>query len=90
METEKKWEDMTWQERREVRFRKWLDAPGVQFKDDAARARYREKVTRYIRAIKLEEPDRVPVNLPAGYLPASWAGYTFGQVMYDYDKLADA
>jgi uroporphyrinogen-III decarboxylase len=90
METEKKWEEMTWQERREVRFKKWLDAPGVRFKDAAARERYRERVTRYIKAIKLEEPDRVPVNLPAGYLPASWAGYNLGQVMYDYDKLADA
>jgi len=90
MDTAKKWEDMTWQERREVRFQKWLDAPGVAFRDEQAKQRYRERVTRYIKTIKLEEPDRVPVNLPAGYLPASYAGYSLGEVMYDYDKLADA
>ena len=66
METEKKWEDMTWQERREVRFKKWLDAPGVEFKDAAAKQRYQERVSRDIKAIKLEEEDRVPVNRPAG------------------------
>ena len=90
METEKKWEEMTWQEKREIRFRKWLDAPGVTFKDEQARQDYRTRVTRYIKTIKHEEPDRVPVSLPAGYLAASWAGYNLGQVMYDYDKLADA
>ena len=86
METEKKWEEMTWEEKREVRFKKWFDAPGVEFKDAQARKNYQERVTRYIKVIKLEEPDRVPVNLPAGYLPASYAGYSLGQVMYDYDK----
>ncbi|MCJ7606206.1 MAG: hypothetical protein MUO19_09290, partial [Dehalococcoidales bacterium] len=90
METEKKWEEMTWEEKRDVRFKKWFDAPGVEFKDAQAKKNYRERVTRYTRAIKLEEPDRVPVNLPAGYLPASYAGYSLGEVMYDYEKLADA
>lgn len=90
MDAEKKWEDMTWQERRDVRFKKWLDAEGVAFKSEEARKNYQTRVTRFIKTIKHEEPDRVPVNLPAGYLPASWAGYDLGQVMYDYDKLADA
>jgi uroporphyrinogen-III decarboxylase len=90
MDTEKKWEALTWQEKREQRFQKWLDAPGVEFISDEARDIYRQRVTRFIRVIKLEEPDRVPVILPAGYLPASYAGYSLGQVMYDYDKLAEA
>jgi uroporphyrinogen-III decarboxylase len=91
MTTEKQWKDMTWQERREERFKKWLEAPGVKFKDEQARKNYRERVIRFIKTIKMEElPDRVPVNLPAGYLPASYAGYSMGQVMYDYRKLADA
>ena len=87
---EKSWNEMTWQERREIRFKKWLEAPGVEFLDEDAKEGYRERVTRYIKTIKHEEPDRVPVNLPAGYLPASYAGYTLGEVMYDYGKLADA
>ncbi|MFP3975136.1 MAG: uroporphyrinogen decarboxylase family protein, partial [Dehalococcoidia bacterium] len=41
-------------------------------------------------AIKLEEPDRVPVMLPIEHFPAYYAGFTLGEVMYDYDKLREA
>jgi uroporphyrinogen-III decarboxylase len=90
MEINRKWEDLSWQEKREERFIKWLEAPGIEFVSEEAGNKYRERVTRFIKVIKLEEPDRVPVILPAGYLPASYAGYSLGQVMYDYDKLAEA
>ena len=90
MATDEQWKGMTWQEKREERFRKWLEAPGVEFRSPEAKRQYQERVTRYIKVIKLEEPDRVPVNLPAGYLPASYAGYSLGECMYDYKKLADA
>ncbi|MFA5308211.1 MAG: uroporphyrinogen decarboxylase family protein [Dehalococcoidales bacterium] len=84
------WENLTWQEKREARFKKWLDAPGVSFKSPAAKQAYRQRVTRFIKVIKLEEPDRVPVMLPSGYYPAVYAGYSLKEVMYDYQKLADA
>jgi uroporphyrinogen-III decarboxylase len=84
------WEKLTWEQRREERFKKWLEAPGVKFVSPAARRAYRERVTRFIKVIKLEEPDRVPVILPAGNLPAAYAGYSLKEVMYDYAKLADA
>jgi hypothetical protein len=84
------WEKLTWQEKREVRFKKWLDAPGVKFNSPGAREAYRARVTRFIKAIKLEEPDRVPVNLPSGYYPAIYGGSSFKEVMYDYKKMADA
>jgi uroporphyrinogen-III decarboxylase len=84
------WEKLTWQEKREERFKKWLDAPGVNFNSAEAKNKYRQRVTRFIKAIKLEEPDRVPVSLPAGYYPAVYAGYSLKEVMYDYQKLADA
>ena len=90
MENDKKWAEMTWQEKREERFKKWLDAPGVEFDSPEAKKKYRERVTRFIKVIKIEEPDRVPVILPAGYLPASYAGYSLKEVMYDYEKLAKA
>jgi hypothetical protein len=90
MDTVKNRADMTWEEKREERFKKWLEAPGVKFNSPAAGKAYRERVTRFIKVIKLEEPDRVPVMLPAGYLPATYAGYSLKEVMYDYRKLADA
>jgi uroporphyrinogen-III decarboxylase len=90
MEGVENWSALTWQEKREKRFKKWLEAPGVNFNSPVAKKQYQERVTRFIKVIKLEEPDRVPVILPAGYFPAIYAGYSLKEVMYDYQKLADA
>ena len=62
----KQWADMTWQEKREERFQRWLN-PGVKFISAEAGKLYKERVNRFIKAIKLEEPDRVPVMIPAEY-----------------------
>jgi uroporphyrinogen-III decarboxylase len=80
------WSEMTWQEKREVRFNRWLNPPDVKFVSPEAEKLYKERVTRYIKAIKLEEPDRVPVMLPTGNSPAYWAGSNFRTMMYDYKK----
>ena len=89
MATEKKWEELTWQEKREERFKRWL-SPGVKFTGREAQQLYKERTTRFIKAIKLEEPDRVPCMLPSGFFPAYYAGYTLKDVMYDYEKLKKA
>jgi len=82
----KKWEKLTWQEKREERFKRWLNPPNVKFVSKEAEKLYKQRVTRFIKAIKLEEPDRVPVMLPTGNYPAYWAGYNFRTLMYDYKK----
>jgi uroporphyrinogen-III decarboxylase len=87
MTTEKKWADLSPEERREQRFRRWLSPPGVKFSSPEAERGYEARVTRFIKVIKLEEPDRVPVMLPAGFLPAYYAGGTLKKVMYDYNEL---
>jgi uroporphyrinogen-III decarboxylase len=87
--TQKEWSQMTWQEKREERFRRWLN-PDVKFNNKAAERLYKERVTRFIKAIKLEEPDRVPCMLPSGMFPPWYAGYTLKDVMYDYEKLKKA
>jgi hypothetical protein len=84
--TAKKWEDMTWQEKREERFKRWLNPPDVKFVSKEAEQLYKQRVTRFIKAIKLEEPDRVPVMLPLGNSPAYWGGANFRTLMYDYKK----
>ncbi|MBN1176448.1 MAG: hypothetical protein JXA51_02075 [Dehalococcoidales bacterium] len=89
-EAVKNWKELTSEQKREERFRRWLEAPGVNFKNREARELYRTRVTRFIKAIKLEEPDRVPVILPTGFFPAYYAGYNLHEVMYDYDKLRKA
>ncbi|OGO31662.1 MAG: hypothetical protein A2Z29_02065, partial [Chloroflexi bacterium RBG_16_56_11] len=88
--TKKAWSEMTWQEKREERFRRWLSPKKVKFVSPEAEKLYKERVTRFIKAIKMEEPDRVPVILPIGFYPASYAGVSFHDIMYDYGKMRDA
>ena len=89
MDTVKEWSGMTWEEKREERFKRWL-APNVTFSNPEAEKLYKERVNRFIKAIKLEEPDRVPVILPAGNIPAYLAGGNLKTAMYDYDMLRRA
>ncbi len=90
MEGIENWKDLTPEQKRAARFKRWLDAPGVKFKDKAAEQLYKTRVSRFIKAISLEEADRVPCNLPVGYFPAYYAGYDLKTVMYDYEKQRDA
>jgi len=86
---EKQWVDMSWEEKREERFRRWL-SPDVRFASTEAEKAYKARVNRFIKVIKLEEPDRVPVKLPVQYYPAIHAGGNLKKVMYDYDELKRA
>jgi hypothetical protein len=90
MEKTKKWEEMTWQEKREERFKRWLSPKNVKFKNKEAEKKYQTRVARFIKAIKMEEPDRVPCILPVGYFPAAYIGVNFHTVMYDYKELRRA
>src|SRR4030042_1002463 len=89
MEGIENWQTLTWQEKREERFKRWL-SPNIKFRNREAEKLYKERTTRFIKAIKLEEPDRVPCMLPSGFFPAYYAGYTLKDVMYDYEKLKKA
>jgi uroporphyrinogen-III decarboxylase len=86
----KQWAEMTPEEKREERFRRWLSPAGVKFNNAAAEKAYKERVTRFIKTIKLEEPDRVPVILPAGTFPVYNAGMTLKEAMYDNQRVCQA
>jgi hypothetical protein len=77
MASKKQWTDLTWQEKREQRFDRWLSPPKVNFVSPEAEKLYKERATRFIKAIKMEEPDRVPVWLPVGTYPAYYYGRIF-------------
>ena len=84
------WAALSPDEKRQERFKRWL-APGtIRFSGPEAEKAYKTRVTRFIKAICLEEPDRVPVQLPAGYVPAYYAGVDLKTVMYDYKELSRA
>jgi uroporphyrinogen-III decarboxylase len=88
METQ--WADLSPDEKRKVRFKRWLLPPGIKFSSPEAKKAYEERVTRLITVIQLKEPDRVPVMLPVGFSSVYYSGITFHEAMYDYDKLCHA
>jgi uroporphyrinogen-III decarboxylase len=91
METNKEWTQLSPMEKRDERFARWLSPADITFPSPEVRKAYEERVGRFVRVIKLEEePDRVPVIVPAGFFPAPYAGMTFKTVMYDCDKMYDA
>jgi hypothetical protein len=51
---------------------------------------YREREKRVNDAIQLKESDRVPIMSLFGFFPARYAGITFEEAMYDYDKMMKA
>jgi hypothetical protein len=90
LKVEKKWAELSPEEKREERFKRWLSPPDVKFASPQAEEAYKTRVTRFIKAIKLEEPDRVPVMLPVEFYPAYYAGGNLKKVMYDYGELKKA
>ena len=51
---------------------------------------FKERTKRVEDAIQLKVPDRVPFAPFATFFPARYAGISFAEIMYDYDKLARA
>jgi hypothetical protein len=86
----KQWSELTREEKREERFRRWLAPADVKFNGPEAGGKYRAGATRLLKAIKIEIPDRVPVLIPSGFYIAYYAGITLRTVMYHPDKLKSA
>jgi uroporphyrinogen-III decarboxylase len=78
----KNWRDMTPTQRRAWRIDKWRN-PGVEWKSPEAEADYKARVDRLLAALELRIPDRVPVYLNTGLLPASLADITPYEGMRD-------
>ncbi len=88
---EKKWEEMTSDERGDSLFARWLSPEGVTFASAEAEKVYKARVQRLIDIIQLKkEPDRVPVVPMMSFYPAVYAGMTPMDVMYDFKKLDDS
>ncbi len=81
---------LTADEKREKRFQKWLNPENITFNNPEAGEMYKKRVQRFIDAITLKEPDRVPVSASAGHVPARYSGYTIKEVMYDAEKMEKA
>ncbi|MBN2238464.1 MAG: hypothetical protein JW712_01715 [Dehalococcoidales bacterium] len=86
----KEWAKMTPAERREDLVNRWLNPEGAEYVSPEAEKEYKARVTRFLDAINLREPDRIPVYPVYGFFPAYYCGYTPYDAMYDYDKLFEA
>jgi len=84
------WDGLGWEERRQRRFARWLDAAAVEFATDDAARLYRERVQMVIDAICLRKPVRVPVVPSVGLYAGRYAGLTVREMMYDARKMATA
>jgi uroporphyrinogen-III decarboxylase len=82
--------ELTPDEKRRKRFERWLSPPDVEFTNREAEEAYRKRVNRFIDAITLKEPDRVPVMLPAGNYPLYYAGISLKEAMYDNKRVYNA
>jgi len=78
-------------EKREIRFKRWLSPIGVKFINAQAESAYQAKANRIYDAVRLKkEPDRVPVIVNVGMFPAYYGGTTLYEAMYDYGKIRPA
>ncbi len=89
MAAEKAWADMTAEEKRAKRISDWRDPP-VEWASPEAEAEYKARVDRVVAALDLQVPDRVPVNINAGFWPGAWAGLTPYEVMSDTPRALKA
>ncbi len=81
----KTWNELTPEQKRAERLKKWLAAEEIDFPTTKAKTAYQARLKRIIDTINLEEPDRVPCLLPAGHFPAYYYGVDTYTAMYDYE-----
>ncbi len=87
---DKEWSELSPEEKRKERFRKWLSPDNINFDSPEAKDGYRERAKRVIDAVSLEKPDRTAVIFHPVFVPARYSGYTVREVMYDSEKLSKA
>jgi hypothetical protein len=79
------------EERQEQQFHVWLSGKNITFENSEAEAAYKDRVTLIKDAIQLKKtPARIPISPSAGHFPIEYAGISWHDAMYDYDKLAYA
>jgi uroporphyrinogen-III decarboxylase len=93
---EKKWQDMSPDEKQEALFQRWMspkDPQGndLKFQSPQAEKAYKDRITRIKDAIQMKKlPDRVPIFACPSFFPAYYTGITPQESMYDYDKCCKA
>jgi hypothetical protein len=87
---DKKWQEMTPDERLAQRLDGYVAMPGFAFASPEAEAAYRERAGNIRAAFEMKEPGRVPVFPSEGFFPVLHAGLTMKDALYEYEKVAEA
>jgi len=83
-------EALTPDEKMEARFAAWMSTEDKKFASPEAAGAYGRRTKRYYDAIRLNQPDRVPVVLNVGGYAAQYAGVPHRDFFYDYEKVGQA
>jgi hypothetical protein len=84
------WAQLTPGQKREWRLNNFLNPQNLQFVSEKAKNNYRVRAQRMVDVYNVQEPDRVPINLPVGNLPYMNYGINYRTAMYEYDKAVAA
>jgi hypothetical protein len=87
---DKKWENLTADERYDAMFKVWYEAEGVDFINESAEKRYKDALIRLKDVIQLRVPDRVPFMPVYQMYPVYSQGLTAHDAMYEYEKVNKA
>ncbi len=85
----------TAEQKQDEMFRKALtpklpDGKELPFQNPEAEKTYKARINRLLDAIRLKEPDRIPVTLFPNMFPIKHYGITVQDAMYDYEKCTAA
>jgi len=84
------WAKLSPEQKRKYRLDNYLNTKGIRFVNPEAEQRYEVRAKRMVDVMNVEEPDRIPVNLPVGDLPLSLKGYSMYTTMYEPEKAIQA
>ncbi len=84
------WAQLTPEQKRQRRLDNFLNPAGIGFVSEKAKNNYKIRAQRLVDVYNVQEPDRVPLNLPVGNLPLTNYGINFRTAMYDYEKAVAA
>ncbi len=84
------WAQLTPEQKRQHRLNNFLNPKGINFVSPEAERAYKIRAQRLVDVYNVQEPDRVPVDLPLGNLPFTSYGINMYTAMYDYDKVVQA
>jgi uroporphyrinogen-III decarboxylase len=77
-------------EKMEARFAEWMSTEDKEFASPEAALAYERRTRRYCEAVRLKEPDRVPVVLNVGGYVGQYTGTPHRAFFYDYEKAGAA